>query len=456
MAELLSFDADLIGRYDMSGPRYTSYPTALSFHTEVTRDNWQQAITTSGTDKLSLYVHIPFCHKLCYYCGCNKVITRHNHKADTYLDHLEQEILAQAPLFARHQVHQLHLGGGTPTFLTRSQMTRLMTMLRDNFRFVDDFEGAIEVDPRAVQLDDMAFLADIGFNRVSFGVQDFDKRVQEAVNRVQDEDHIRALVMASREAGFGSINLDLIYGLPFQNAEQFAVTLHKAVELDADRLSVFNYAHMPSRFPAQAKIKEDTLPTPAEKLDIFATTINVLTGAGYHFVGMDHFAKQDDELALAQKEGRLHRNFQGYTTDGDCDLLGLGVSAISQVNGFYAQNEKVLKDYQARTESDGHALTKGYQMSEDDQIRATAIRRLLCNLWLEWDRLDADFGIDSRAYFEEEIGLLDAMERDGLLSREAKGIRIHQRGRLLVRSIAMTFDAHLKQNIKRHRFSRII
>ncbi|WP_406665022.1 oxygen-independent coproporphyrinogen III oxidase [Gallaecimonas sp. GXIMD1310] len=452
----MQFDADLIRRYNMAAPRYTSYPTALSFTETVRGDQWRDAIARAPSRQLSLYVHIPFCHQLCYYCGCNKVITRHSHKADRYLDHLAQEIAYQAPLFADFQVHQLHLGGGTPTFLNQQQMRRLMAMLRSHFSFADDYYGAIEVDPRAIALTDLAWLAELGFKRLSMGIQDFDPAVQAAVNRVQSEEHIAGLMREARQQGFDSINMDFIYGLPFQHREQFIASLDKALAMGPDRFSIFNYAHLPERFAAQRKLKDDTLPSPDEKLRILAATVEHLTGHGYRFIGMDHFAKEGDELAKAQAAGKLHRNFQGYTTDGDCELLALGASAISKVGDLYVQNEKDLASYQRATDAQGHARAKGYQLSMDDQYRAVVIRELLCHFMLNWEALDERLGINSRHYFADDVPLLAPFVKDGLLLISDSGIVITPRGRALVRTIATAFDAHLRKQVQQHRFSRVI
>ncbi|EKE73017.1 coproporphyrinogen III oxidase [Gallaecimonas xiamenensis 3-C-1] len=452
----MHFDPELIRRYDMAAPRYTSYPTALSFTEAVRGDQWRTAVQQARSRKLSLYVHIPFCRELCYYCGCNKVVTRHGHKADTYLDHLAKEIAYQAPLFADFEVQHLHLGGGTPTFLDQAQMTRLMTLLKGHFRFAPAFHGAIEVDPRALAVKDLDWLAALGFNRLSMGAQDFNPRVQQAINRVQSTEHLTALMARARQLGFGSINLDFIYGLPFQDAASFRQTLDQALALAPDRFSIFNYAHLPERFAAQRKIKDDSLPAPAEKLRMLGGAIGQLTEAGYAFIGMDHFARQDDELALAQRQGRLHRNFQGYTTDGDCELLALGASAISQVGGLYVQNEKDLRAYQQATAEHGHARVKGYQMSDDDKVRAAAIGALLCNFRLDWPKLDQAFGIDSRAYFGEDRQLLAPFIQDGLVHEDEQGLTVTEQGRLLVRTIATAFDSHLRRQVRQHRFSRVI
>ncbi|MBP9679130.1 MAG: oxygen-independent coproporphyrinogen III oxidase, partial [Aeromonas sp.] len=346
-AEQIVWDQALIEKYNYSGPRYTSYPTALEFNEGFGYPDFVQAAGQYPARNLSLYVHIPFCHKLCYYCGCNKVITRHQHKADQYLDYLEQEIKAQAPLFKDRLVTQLHWGGGTPTYLNEGQTRRLMAILREHFQFADAGEISIEVDPREIELSMLDVLRELGFNRISLGVQDFNKAVQVAVNREQDNDFIRAMLERARSLGFRSTNLDLIYGLPHQNRESFHHTLEEVLKTDPARLSIFNYAHLPSRFAAQHKLKEEDMPAPREKLAMLQDTIAFLTGQGYQFIGMDHFAKPDDELAVAQREGKLHRNFQGYTTQGDCDLLGLGVSSISMMGDAYSQNQKDLKTYYA-------------------------------------------------------------------------------------------------------------
>lgn len=342
-SEQIVWDQAVLDKYNYSGPRYTSYPTALEFHEAFTISEFDMACRQYPTRPLSLYIHIPFCHKLCYYCGCNKVITRHSHKADEYLDALEHEIRQRAYLLNERKVTQLHFGGGTPTFLTKLQMSRLMAILRAEFQFEPDAEISIEVDPREIELDMLDHLRGEGFNRLSIGVQDFNKEVQKLVNREQDEAFIFAMVERAKELGFRSTNLDLIYGLPLQNKETFSETLTQVLKMKPGRLSVFNYAHMPALFAAQRKIKEDLLPKAETKMAILQDTISTLTDAGYQFIGMDHFALPEDELATAQREGVLHRNFQGYTTQGECDLVGFGVSAISMIGDTYAQNQKELK-----------------------------------------------------------------------------------------------------------------
>ncbi|MCW9715685.1 oxygen-independent coproporphyrinogen III oxidase [Avibacterium sp. 21-594] len=450
------WDSALIQKYNYSGPRYTSYPTALEFNENYTEQDFQAAAARYPDRPLSLYVHIPFCHKLCYFCACNKIITRHQHKADIYLDYLEKEIKNRAALFRNRKVTQVHWGGGTPTYLTEQQSSRLMAMLREHFHFADNAEISIEMDPRKIELETLDHLRKIGFNRISMGVQDFNKAVQKAVNREQDEDFIQALLERARALGFQSTNLDLIYGLPLQNVESFMFTLQKVIELNPDRLSVFNYAHLPSRFAGQAKIKEDQLPAPETKLTILQKTIETLSDAGYRFIGMDHFAKPDDELAIAQQNGVLHRNFQGYTTQEDADLLGLGVSAISLLGDTYAQNQKELKHYYADIEQKGTALHKGFVMSQEDCLRRDVIKQLICNFKLNYAPFEQQYGIDFKTHFAEDLELLAPLAADGLIEIGEKGLQVSPVGHLLIRNICLCFDTYSRQQARRQQFSRII
>lgn len=447
---------DLIEKYNMSGPRYTSYPTALEFKDGFTQHDLLSAWNSSHREHASLYVHVPFCHQLCYYCGCNKVITRHAEKADAYIDMVEQEIARLPEAFKQKPVHQLHWGGGTPTFLDEAQTRRLMGLLTDNFMIVDEVEASIEIDPREIELDHLDLLWELGFRRISIGIQDFSLEVQQAVNRVQDEAFITALIARAKRLGFASINLDLIYGLPLQTPERFATTLKKTLALDPDRLSVFNYAHLPQRFAAQRKLKDDDLPTGEQKLALFNMAITELTNAGYQFIGMDHFAKSDDELAVAQRSGILHRNFQGYTTHGDCDLLGLGVSAISQVGESFAQNSRELKEYYSLVDEKGSALVKGVALSQDDVIRQAVIKQIICNFSLNYAEIEQRFGLDFSDYFADVLSLLEPMERDGLLTLTPQGFTVEPPGRLLIRNICMCFDAYLPKYRKQQAFSRVI
>ena len=454
--EKFIWDQSLIEKYNYSGPRYTSYPTALEFDENFT---YSQLITASKrykTRPLSLYIHIPFCHKLCYFCGCNKVITQDQSKADKYLDYLEKEILSQAPHFKNRQVTQLHWGGGTPTFLLPNQITRLMDILRSQFDFKEDAELSIEVDPRKIELSTIDHLASEGFNRLSLGIQDFNKTVQQAINRVQDEDFITQLLTRAKEQGFQSINLDMIYGLPFQTKQSFTHTLEKVLDLDPARLSIFNYAHMPTLFAAQRKINDDDMPKPSEKLAMLQHTIEFLTKSGYQFIGMDHFAKPDDELAIAQREGVLHRNFQGYTTHEDADLLGMGVSAISQIGDSYSQNQKKLAAYYAQIDERGEAQWRGVALNQDDIIRREVIKKLICNFHLDIKKIEQQFDLVFTDYFAEDIQLLQCFIDDQLIELTAQTIEVKPKGRLLIRNICMSFDIYLRKKARQQQFSRVI
>ena len=455
MSEII-WDLALIQKYNQSGPRYTSYPTALEFNENYTNDDFIAATQRYPARPLSLYVHIPFCHKLCYFCGCNKVITRHQHKADIYLDFLEKEIKERSKLFTNRVATQVHWGGGTPTYLTEEQSARLMNMLRDHFNIAENAEVSIEMDPREIELSMLDHLRNIGFNRISMGVQDFNKDVQKAVNREQDEAFVNALLMRARELSFQSTNLDLIYGLPLQTVESFMFTLQKVIELNPDRLSIFNYAHLPSRFAGQAKIKDWQLPKPETKLDILQKTIQTLGNAGYKFIGMDHFAKPDDELAIAQQKGILHRNFQGYTTQEECDLLGLGVSAISLLGDTYAQNQKDLKTYYANVDETGIALHKGLAMTEEDCLRRDVIKQLICNFKLAYAPLEKQYHIDFKQHFAEDLALLAPLAADGLLEIGDEQMVVSAKGRLLIRNICLCFDTYSRAQAKQQQFSRII
>lgn len=452
----IEWDLPLIQKYNTSGPRYTSYPTALEFHQDYDDRMFRLAVQRYPDRPLSLYLHIPFCHRLCYFCGCNKQVTRQQHKADSYLDALVREISDRAPLFARRQVSQIHWGGGTPTFLNPAQISRLMHSLRQHFIINADAEISIEIDPREIALDMLDHLRAEGFNRLSMGVQDFNKQVQEKVNRVQDEAFIFALVARARQLGFASTSIDLIYGLPAQTPQSFAFTLEKVVALNPDRLSVFSYAHMPSLFAAQRKIHERDLPGAQQKLEILQHTISTLTAQGYQFIGMDHFARHDDELALAQRSGQLHRNFQGYTTHAGSDLLGMGVSAISYLGDSYAQNHKELKAYYGQIHAGHSALWRGLQLSDDDRLRGEVIKSLICNFSLSFNAIEAGYGIDFRRYFADELRQLAPLVADGLVEQHAEGLQVTAKGRMLVRHVCMCFDSYLRQNAAETRFSRVI
>ena len=450
------FDNKLLKKYNTSGPRYTSYPTALEFNDQFNQTDLIHAIEESDNRELSLYVHIPFCHSLCYYCGCNKVVTRHRDKADTYLEYLAAEISSRSALFTGYTVKQLHWGGGTPSFLTHEQITLLVTLLKKKFNFSDELEMSIEIDPREIELNLAQHLFDLGFNRLSIGVQDIDLKVQQAINRVQDTDFIHQFIREAKAVGFKSINIDLIYGLPHQNIDTFTRTLNKAHEMDVDRISLFSYAHLPSRFAAQRKLRDEWLPSVDEKFALMKLAIETLCGFGYEFIGMDHFAKPDDELAIAQRNGTLHRNFQGYTTKGNCDLLGLGVSAISAIGNSYSQNVKELNSYYKAIEGKQHAQEKGLALAEDDLIRGEVIRELMCNHYVSKQAINDKFGIDFDDYFSDDLPSLETFINDGLLTDTAEAITVSQKARLLIRNICMTFDAYMKEQRNHQRFSRVI
>jgi oxygen-independent coproporphyrinogen-3 oxidase len=450
------FDSALLSKYNTSGPRYTSYPTALEFHDEFSDQDFVQAVKNSPNRELSLYVHIPFCHSLCYYCGCNKVITRHRDKADTYLEYLAEEIISRAELFTDYTVKQLHWGGGTPSFLTHTQITKLVSLLKEKFTFADHVEMSIEIDPREIEMNLAEHLYNLGFNRLSIGVQDIDHKVQETINRVQSTEFISDFIAHAKQVGFKSINVDLIYGLPHQTLETFTKTLNKAHEMDVDRISLFSYAHLPSRFAAQRKLRDEWLPNVEQKFALMKLAIETLCGFGYDFIGMDHFAKPDDELSIAQKDGTLHRNFQGYTTKGSCDLLGLGVSSISDIGHSFSQNVKDLQTYYKAIENKKHAQEKGVKLSEDDILRGEVIRELMCNLHLDKDAISQKYSIDFDQYFAEDIALLQPFINDDLVKITEKSIHVDQKARLLIRIICMNFDAYMKQHINQQRFSRVI
>ena len=460
MLDDLRWDSELIRRYDLAGPRYTSYPTAVQFHSQVGAFELLHALRDSrkASRPLSLYVHIPFCANICYYCACNKVITKDRSRSQAYLQRLEREIsLIAAHVDDRQVVEQLHFGGGTPTFLSHVELRQLMAHLRQHFTLLDDHSGdyGIEIDPREADWSTMGLLRELGFNRVSLGVQDLDPLVQRAINRLQSLEETRAIVEAARTLQFRSVNIDLIYGLPLQTPEGFARTVEQVIALQPDRLSVFNYAHLPERFMPQRRIDTAQLPGPEHKLEMLQRTVEQLTGAGYRYIGMDHFALPDDDLAIAQEEGTLQRNFQGYTTHGHCDLIGLGVSAISQIGELYAQNTSDLTEYQTLLASDQLATKRGLRCTEDDQLRRTIISQLICHFRLDFAPVENEFSIHFREHFREQWPQLLTMATDGLIHLDPTGITVTPAGRLLVRSICMVFDAYLAAQ-NRQRFSRVI
>jgi len=407
---------------------------------------------------LSLYVHVPFCANICYYCACNKVITKDRGRAHAYLQRLEQEIqLIGCHLDPTQRVEQLHLGGGTPTFLSHDELRQLMAKLRKHLNLLDDDSGdySIEIDPREADWSTMGLLRELGFNRVSIGVQDLDPAVQRAVNRLQSLDETRAVIEAARTLQFRSINIDLIYGLPKQTPDNFARTVEEVIDLQPDRLSVFNYAHLPERFMAQRRINSQDLPNPEQKLAMLQGTIEQLTAAGYRYIGMDHFALPDDDLAIAQEEATLQRNFQGYTTHGHCDLIGLGVSAISQIGDLYCQNSSDLNQYQNILADGQLATSRGLLCNADDRLRRAVIQQLICHFNLAFTEIEQAFNIDFQGYFAALWPQLQAMAEDGLIELDNTHIKVLPAGRLLVRSVCMVFDAYLEQQ-NRQRFSRVI
>jgi len=450
------WDQEMIEKYNYSGPRYTSYPTALEFKESEFDVVLEKASQCYPDHPLSIYVHIPFCHKLCYYCACSKLVTQNQNKADIYLDSLEKEIILRGAAFKSRTVTQLHWGGGTPTFLTPQQRKRLVMLLRENFNFSPDIEMSIEVDPRSLEVEELPELRALGFNRMSLGVQDFNSCVQKAINREQSMQQIKDLLQAAKDLEFTSTNLDLIYGLPLQNVDNFAYTLEQAIALDAARLSVFNYAHLPQMFPSQKKLNESDFPMAADKLAMLEKTITMLTDAGYEFIGMDHFAKPDDELAIAQKNGVLHRNFQGYTTHAECDLIGLGVTSISMIGHAYIQNKKNLKEYEDAVNASGSALWKGVELNVDDLIRRKIIKDLMCNFTLDIKAIENSFNIDFFDYFAEDMQLLQTFIDDHLVDIKQNLIVVAPQGRMLIRNICMCFDFYLRQRNRQRQFSRII
>ncbi|SHN00888.1 oxygen-independent coproporphyrinogen-3 oxidase [Pseudomonas asturiensis] len=460
MLDVIRWDSDLIRRYDLTGPRYTSYPTAVQFKTDVGAFELLHALRDSrkAMRALSLYVHIPFCANVCYYCACNKVITKDRGRAQVYLQRLMQEIqMLGCHVDAGQVVEQLHLGGGTPTFLSHDQLRQLMAHLRTHFTLPDDDSGdySIEIDPREADWATMGLLRELGFNRISLGVQDLEPAVQRAINRLQSLEETRTLIEAARTLQFRSINIDLIYGLPKQTLDSFAQTVDEIIQLQPDRLSVFSYAHLPERFMPQRRIDSADLPSPENRLSMLERTVSQLTRAGYRYIGMDHFALPDDDLAVAQEERTLHRNFQGYTTHGHCDLVGLGVSAISQVGNLYSQNSSDLNDYQTLLASDQLATRRGLVCNEEDRIRRAVIQQLICHFQLHFAGLEQTFAIDFERYFSAIWPQLIEMANDGLIALEAERIKVLPAGRLLVRSVCSVFDAYLtRQN--RQRFSRVI
>lgn len=452
----------LLDKYNISGPRYTSYPTALEFDEEYTVDDYSASLKQLPDGKsLSLYIHIPFCQNICYYCACNKIITKHRSKSDQYVEYLLKEIRLiseKMPFRRNNPVRQIHWGGGTPTYLTIEQISQIMNEVRRCFFVPEEAstEISIEVDPRALAIAEVKNLAALGFNRMSIGVQDFDKKVQKAVNRIQSFELTRDMMLEARKHGFKSINLDLIYGLPFQTLETFRSTINKVIDISPDRISVFNYAHLPHRFKPQRRISGNDLPSAADKLSIFQMIINTFQAAGYLYIGMDHFAKPDDELAIAQQEGKLHRNFQGYTTHEEYDLIGIGVSSIGSIDGHYHQNLKEVDSYYKAIDSDETPTWRGTSIENDDRVRKAVIFALICHFELDIVSIESQFNIIFKQYFQTEIVTLTPFIEDELIIVNDEKIRVTNKGRLLIRNICMVFDAYMNELHLINSFSKVI
>ncbi|RKY90770.1 MAG: oxygen-independent coproporphyrinogen III oxidase [Ignavibacteriae bacterium] len=458
---MFEIDINKFKKYDKPGPRYTSYPTAPQFNDSFTGNNYVDEIikTNNGKDHpdLSLYFHLPYCDTLCYFCGCNMLITRNRDRINEYVNYLKKEIdLLKKYLSPERKVTQHHWGGGTPTYLNPDEIARLTSYINKSFDFKEDSENSCEIDPRELTKAHLEALRSNGFNRISMGVQDFNEKVQKAVNRIQPEDITRQTVNWVRELEFKSINLDLIYGLPFQTVEAFADTVEKIIDISPDRIAVFNYAHVPWMKKHQEIIKKEDLPAPEEKIEILKNTIEMLTGAGYEFIGMDHFAKPDDELSVALREKKLYRNFQGYSTNAGTDLYAFGITSISQLNNIYAQNYKTEKEYYKALDDGLVPTAKGYSLSEDDHIRREVIMRIMCDFELNYKSIEDKFNINFKKYFANGLENLKAFEGDGLITVSDDGFKIKDMGKLLIRNIAINFDGYIERKEDKAKYSRTI
>ena len=454
----IEVDLNLVDKYSKPGPRYTSYPTAPHFSENVGLADWERIIASNNETAerdLSLYFHIPYCDTLCYFCGCTTVITRNKDKIEEYLGYLFKELdLFKSRIHPGRKVVQQAFGGGTPTYLSPEQIRRLGNKILETFHFDKDAEVACEMDPRGLTKDHIQALKDVGFNRGSVGVQDFDPAVQKAVNRINPQQMIEEIVGWTREIGFQSLNLDLIYGLPLQTRASFEKTLNAVLELNPDRLAVFNYAHVPWMKPHQKLINEADLPTSEEKLQMLKMIIETLTSSGYVYIGMDHFAKVDDELTIAQHEKTLQRNFQGYSTKAGADIYAFGMSSISQLEDIYAQNTKVVPEYYKMVDAGKLPVEKGYLLTEEDKLRRSVIMRMMCDLELDYAKLSKNLQVDFKTHFEKELNNLDEFVADGLMVLDDNKLTVTNKGRLFIRNIAMTFDAYLGQG--EGRFSKTI
>ena len=455
------FDRNLIASLPASGPRYTSYPTADRFHKDFGENEYIEtlALRSAGAlnKPLSLYIHIPFCDTICYYCGCNKIITKDKTRADEYLGYLEREMELLAPhLGGKNPLAQLHFGGGTPTFLSDGQLDRVFAMIRRHFHLLPDGEYSIEIDPRKVSRETVHHLGRLGFNRMSVGIQDFDPKVQQAVNRIQSVEETRTVIEAAREAGFKSVSVDLIYGLPHQSLASIKPTIDTVLSLDPDRLALYHYAHLPHIFKPQRRIDTNAVPSSEEKLDILQYAVERLSDAGYVFIGMDHFAKPDDELSVALREGFLQRNFQGYSTYADCDLVAIGVSAIGKIGCTYEQNERNITDYYAALDAGHLPIMRGYRLTRDDILRRNIIQDLMCRFALDFRVYQDTFAIPFSQYFADELADLEQMERLGLVKLKTNGLTVTPKGRFLIRNIAMVFDYHLRHRETTAQYSQTV
>jgi oxygen-independent coproporphyrinogen-3 oxidase len=454
------FNLNLIQKYNISGPRYTSYPTALEF-SDFDDTDYRDAINASSRKDrdLSLYFHLPFCDTICYYCACNKIVTKDKRRAVPYLEHLHREIDLQAELFgADRYVSQLHWGGGTPTYINDEQMTDLYQHISRSFQLRSDDAGefSLEIDPRTVSLERISLLRSLGFNRLSMGIQDFDPKVQLAVNRLQSEEQTFQSIVKARDEGFHSISVDLIYGLPHQSVASFTQTLDKIVHMDPDRISIYNYAHLPERFKTQKQIHEEDLPSPEEKLSILELCIEKLGSAGFVYIGMDHFAKPGDELARALENGSLHRNFQGYSTHADCDMVAMGTTAISQIGTSYSQNFRTPEEYYQSIDKERIPVFKGLHITHDDLIRKRVIMSLICQFQLDMNAVSNEFDLVFADYFASELTDLKPLIEDGLVKQDGHIISVTNEGRLLIRNVCMVFDGHMKSPHLKTKFSKVI
>ncbi|MBI4657841.1 MAG: oxygen-independent coproporphyrinogen III oxidase [Verrucomicrobia bacterium] len=454
----MNVNLDLVRKYSVPGPRYTSYPPATQFTDQVPKELLLEKIRLQQTNArdLSLYFHLPFCRSLCWFCGCTTVITTQQSKSAAYLDYLKKEIaLVTQAMRPEREVVQLHLGGGTPTFLLPQEIRALGSLVRSHFNVAPTVEAGVEIDPRSVSSDHVRALKEAGFNRASIGVQDNNPEVQKAVHRIQPPEQTRRVIDLIRENGFQSLNIDLIYGLPLQTVSSFEKTLDEIIGLSPDRLAVFSYAHVPWIKPTQRVFKDEQLPSAEVKLDLLKMTVEKLTAAGYTYIGMDHFARENDELAVAQRRKRLQRNFQGYSTRAGADVYAFGMSSISQADGIYWQNHKELPAYYAALDRGEYPIAKGCILTADDKIRRQTIMRLMCDLGLEFAAMSESLGLDFQRYFERELASLADLEADGLVILTPDELIVTDVGRLLIRNIAMRFDAYLPK-LQERRFSKTI